>query len=73
MGPLSTFIEDLEKEELIGTSTIAYALEVDKETYKELVKETKNINYFGPYRLLISNEETSRIRFLYTRERLGDF
>jgi len=73
MGPLSTFIEDLEKEELIGTSTIAYALEVDKETYKELIKETKNINYFGPYRLLISNEETSRIRFLYTRERLGDF
>jgi len=70
MGPITAFITDLEREELYSTETIPYAIEIDHSTYRELVEETKNNEYFGPYRLLVTDEQFSRIRFLYTREHL---
>jgi hypothetical protein len=72
MGPVSSFLIDLEREELLSTNSIPYAIELDLETYKELIKETSNKDFFGPYRILVTNEEFSRSRFLYTREHIGN-
>lgn len=70
MGPIAAFITDLEREELYNSDALPYAIEIDINTYKELIQETKNNEYFGPYRLLVTDEQFSRIRFLYTREYL---
>lgn len=72
MGPLSQFILDLELDELAEVDGFPYALELDKITYDQLVEETGNKDTFGPYILLINNDETQRIRFLYTKESSGN-
>lgn len=68
MGPLSQFILDIELDELAEVDGFPYAIELDKTSYQQLIQETGNTDTFGPYVLLVNNDETHRIRFLYTKE-----